>query len=416
MPRAVLAIFTLAVLLIGAPRAGAQTSPTAFTYQGRISLNGAPFSGTADVRFQVFDAAEGGNAVTGPLTIAAVQSSAGLFTATLDFGAPVAGFPERWLEVTVTPAGGGDPVTLAPRQQIKASPASTVAFSVPVFSGEPIVPFKGMVRFNDLLADFQGFNGFFWVSLTGKPNAAYASATYSTDDTFTVPAGVTRLFVEAWGGGGGGGGTVNVTPNCGVAGASSGIAGGSGGYAASVIDVTPGEQLTFTVGLRGTFGANTVNILTSGFDGTAGGTTAVSRSGFTLLSATGGQGGGGATWATWATDCANGPNDFIIRTGGEGGSATGGNIANIAGPSASQRSGKPNNCFGCCVSGLAAPTPTPVPSALAQMGLPGALAAGAGGAGAAAMGPFVGGTCANSGQASDNGKRGEVRFYWTTAP
>ncbi|MBN8645186.1 MAG: hypothetical protein J0L61_08110 [Planctomycetes bacterium] len=416
MPRAVLAVFTLAVLLIGAPRAGAQTSPTAFTYQGRISLNGAPFSGTADVRFQVFDAAEGGNAVTGPLTIAAVQSSAGLFTATLDFGAPVAGFPERWLEITVTPAGGGDPVTLAPRQQIKASPASTVAFSVPVFSGEPIVPFKGMVRFNDLLADFQGFNGFFWVSLTGKPNAAYTLSSFTANNTFTVPAGVTRLFVEVWGGGGGGGGTVNASPLCAINGPSGGISGGSGGYASSVINVTPGEQLTVTVGTRGIFGLNSPSQTIIPSLGGPGGQSAVTRAGVTLLSAAGGQGGTGGAWANWATDCALGPNDFVLRPSGEGGAASGGNIANIQGPSASPISKKANFCDGCCTSGVPEPAPATVASALAQLGLPGTLSTGAGRGGGGARGPISGSGCATVSRLAENGQLGEVRIYWTTAP
>jgi hypothetical protein len=50
-----------------------------------------------------------------------------------------------------------------------------------------------------------------------------------SDQTFTVPAGVHMLWVEAWGGGGG------------------------GGYARSIIPVTPSETLTVTVGGGGGF-------------------------------------------------------------------------------------------------------------------------------------------------------------------
>lgn len=63
--------------------------------------------------------------------------------------------------------------------------------------------------------------------------------------SFTVPVGVTSIYVECWGGGGAGG---NRTSN-GVAG------GGAGGaYAASTIAVTPGASLNYFVGAGGSPG------------------------------------------------------------------------------------------------------------------------------------------------------------------
>ncbi|NUY82079.1 choice-of-anchor D domain-containing protein [Flavobacterium sp. MAH-1] len=65
------------------------------------------------------------------------------------------------------------------------------------------------------------------------------SQQFDTNGTFTVPAGVTSVTVQAWGAGGHGG---NRT--------SSGRAGGGGGgaYASSVIAVTPGQSIPITVG------------------------------------------------------------------------------------------------------------------------------------------------------------------------
>lgn len=69
-----------------------------------------------------------------------------------------------------------------------------------------------------------------------------------------VPAGVTKILVEAWGGGGGG---------------SVGGGGGGGGYIMTVFNVTPASPVTITVGGGGT-GASTV-----GGSGTPGTTTTI---------------------------------------------------------------------------------------------------------------------------------------------
>lgn len=71
---------------------------------------------------------------------------------------------------------------------------------------------------------------------------AQQSQTFSTPGTysFTVPAGVTQLDVQAWGGGGRGGSRTS---------GSSGYGGGGGGaFASRTITVTPGQSYTVTVG------------------------------------------------------------------------------------------------------------------------------------------------------------------------
>jgi hypothetical protein len=94
--------------------------------------------------------------------------------------------------------------------------------------------------------------------------------------SFTVPAGVTTLYVLAAGGGGGGG--QNISGGRG-GGTLSGGNGGLGGLVASRHTVTPLSSITYAVGAGGA-GSNTTT-------GTAGGTTTVST---LSLTATGGAG------------------------------------------------------------------------------------------------------------------------------
>lgn len=64
----------------------------------------------------------------------------------------------------------------------------------------------------------------------------------SGSGTWTVPAGVTKIFVEAWGGGGGG----------------NWYAGGGGsGYVCGIINVTPGSSFAYAVGASGSGGSST---------------------------------------------------------------------------------------------------------------------------------------------------------------
>ncbi|MBL7886596.1 MAG: hypothetical protein JNJ52_07605, partial [Flavobacterium sp.] len=70
------------------------------------------------------------------------------------------------------------------------------------------------------------------------------SQTYNTSGTFTVPAGVTSITVEAWGGGGKGGS--RTFGNNGYGG------GGGGAYARKVVTVIPGNTYTVNVGAGAT--------------------------------------------------------------------------------------------------------------------------------------------------------------------
>jgi hypothetical protein len=65
------------------------------------------------------------------------------------------------------------------------------------------------------------------------------------DQTYTVPAGVTKVQVRLWGAGGGGGNENNSS------------VGGGGAYVIGYLDVTPGEVLTVMVGQGGLYNSTT---------------------------------------------------------------------------------------------------------------------------------------------------------------
>lgn len=106
-----------------------QAQGTAFTYQGQLNNSGSPAAGIYDFRFTVYDAVTNGNAVSLPLTNAAVAVTNGLFISTLDFGAGIFYGPARWLDIGVRTNGGGAFTTLSPRQPVLATPYAIFANS-----------------------------------------------------------------------------------------------------------------------------------------------------------------------------------------------------------------------------------------------------------------------------------------------
>ncbi len=106
--------------------------------------------------------------------------------------------------------------------------------------------------------------------LAGAAHAA--TVTFTAPGSWTAPAGVTSVTVEAWGGGGGGGaGTGNPAKG----------GGGAGGqYAKEVVTVVPGNAYPIIVGLGGTVGSSA-----------AGGTGGDSTFAATAVVAKGGAGG-----------------------------------------------------------------------------------------------------------------------------
>jgi len=122
-------------------------------------------------------------------------------------------------------------------------------------------------------------------STSGNQDGTWSGSdvfTFTTvgSQNFTVPAGVTSITVKAWGGGGGGGS---------YSAANGHGSGGGGGYASADLSVTPGENLTITVGAGG-IGGTGIN------GGGGGGGSSIKRSSTRLIVA-GGGGGGPSTYS-----------------------------------------------------------------------------------------------------------------------
>ncbi len=102
----------------------------AFTYQGRLDHNGAPASGSFDLKFELFDAAADGNPVGVPIELPAQAITGGLFTTELDFGGPlVFDGTAYWLAVSAKVAGGADYVAVPGRTAIRPTPYAIHALS-----------------------------------------------------------------------------------------------------------------------------------------------------------------------------------------------------------------------------------------------------------------------------------------------
>ncbi len=161
------------------------------------------------------------------------------------------------------------------------------------------------------------------VLLAGSPVFAQTTQTFTTNGTFTVPAGVTAIVAENWGGGAGG------SNRSGAAGG-----GGAGAYTRGTLTgLIPGAILTITVGTGGTAGNNgsqtsISSILANGGTyvnnsrlGGAGG--AASVVGGNILASFAGGNGGDARISTIGSNNEGG--------GGGGGSATNTTVGGIGG-------------------------------------------------------------------------------------
>jgi hypothetical protein len=116
-----------------------------------------------------------------------------------------------------------------------------------------------------------------------------------SNQSWTVPAGVTEITVKAWGAGGGGGG---------VGGWHEGFRGGAGGFTTARMSVTPGEVLTVMVGQGGEYrfpngqsanyggGGGNASNSDNQYGASGGGRSAIRRSTTDIVTAGGGGGGG----------------------------------------------------------------------------------------------------------------------------
>lgn len=103
----------------------AQTS--VFTYQGRLNDGGIPANGSYDMQFKLFDDSTAGNQIGTTLTVINVQAVAGIFSTSLDFGAAAFFGADRFLEISISPAGQNTYASLSPRQRITGAPYSILS-------------------------------------------------------------------------------------------------------------------------------------------------------------------------------------------------------------------------------------------------------------------------------------------------
>lgn len=114
---------------------------TGITYQGQLKHNGVSYTGTADIRVKLWDAASGGAMVPG-LPVVQKNNVAvvnGLFSTDLDFGAAAFILDARWMEIEVRtphdPANAAPFTTLAQRQPLSSSPFSLQTRGIVVNAG-----------------------------------------------------------------------------------------------------------------------------------------------------------------------------------------------------------------------------------------------------------------------------------------
>ncbi|TLM62289.1 MAG: CxxxxCH/CxxCH domain-containing protein [Deltaproteobacteria bacterium] len=176
------------------------------------------------------------------------------------------------------------------------------------------------------------------LGVAGIPTSAEAGTqNYTTAGTFswTAPAGVTSVTVQAWGGGGAGGQRTTIGA-CG--------GGGGGAYAESTVSVIPGNNYSVVVGAAGTSGAAPTNGGNSTFATTlvvAAGGSSVAQN--TLAGAAGGTAAASTGTIKWSggSGAAGTVGTYGGGGGGSAGPAVAGNAATNATGATAVASGGP---------------------------------------------------------------------------
>lgn len=130
------------------------------------------------------------------------------------------------------------------------------------------------------------------------------SVTYTSNDTFVVPTGVTSIFVTGigGGGGGGGGGRGNLGSGGNYNGGGGGGGGASGGIGTVELEVSPADNVFIVIGTGGAGGAGgTGGGGAPGSPGSAGSPTLVQSPSFGYVAFGGGAGGSGGSGGDGAT-------------------------------------------------------------------------------------------------------------------
>lgn len=250
-----------------------------------------------------------------------------------------------------------------------SSSSSPTAYGIAIPADVPTVNTTGTLLNGDINAG----------DLSAANPTFVGSQIFTSSDTFTVPEGVSRVFAQVWGAGGGGGGAY--TQGSGGS-AYSGASGAGGGYGEGWIEVSPGQQISVTVGAEGTGGVGGGNGVTPSYPA-PGGNGGNSSFG-TYVTGDGGQGGSSGT--------------SISSTGSSGGSGSGTFTANGQDGSGNGSGPGGNGATDFGGAGGAKGTSSSI------NGVPGNSPGGGGGLGYGASITSVGNGA--------NGARGEVRVYY----
>ncbi len=186
----------------------------------------------------------------------------------------------------------------------------------------------------------------------GQMNAAlnnlptHGLATFPSSGSFTVPAGVTTLYISgvAGGGGGGQGGANNIS---GAAAANGGGGGAGQSIRRAVLNVVPGQSLAVTIGTGGSGGTGGIPGSNNAVTGGVGGNTGIGS--ITLLGGGGGAGGrdgvagggegGGAGGMGYPRGGSGTDGGLVSASGGWPGVSGAGGGSPFGGGGPSQRSG-----------------------------------------------------------------------------
>ncbi|MGO9204441.1 MAG: beta strand repeat-containing protein [Limisphaerales bacterium] len=137
-------------LLLAAPPVHAGALGTSFAYQGQLRAGSYPANGQYDFKFALYDAATNGNRLGSFMTNCSVSVSAGLFSATVDFGAVFDGTPS-WLEIGVRTNGAAeDFTTLIPRQPLQPAPQALYSETAGTADSVPASNISGTIPASNL--------------------------------------------------------------------------------------------------------------------------------------------------------------------------------------------------------------------------------------------------------------------------
>ena len=126
--------FVLTSIILLITGMGMLKADTTFTYQGELKENGNLATGSFNLDFRLWDAANAGNQIGPVQSISNVAINEGKFAVQLDFGSGAFN-GARWLEIVV------DGTLLSPRTPITAAPVASQLHGTTV---DPVTGFIGI--------------------------------------------------------------------------------------------------------------------------------------------------------------------------------------------------------------------------------------------------------------------------------